>query len=427
VINQYLIHNETHLSLKIMGEQQDIRASGKAALNAMYELQNFFFALTSSGYSLAVQGARAEDGLFDVTIRTGHSIRTIRIEIPDDAVLYSPMTEMAVQRLKPGQQMRVRTFNPVTLTTGDILIRALRKETVSHGGGQCESTVLSADFEGIEFLSWMDANGKILRQETPLGWSMEACDPEEALSTTDGAEPTSDFLKAHAVPVRGRIPRPRSSTRLRIRLLGGTFGEKELTSRRQTVERISETSVDLDIRSEKIPDNAPAVEDIPGEYSRFLGSTPYVQADAPEIAARAKQIVKGSTDSLGMALKIHQWVHGNMRKMPTVSIPSALDVLRIMEGDCNEHTYLFVALARAVGLPSRIVVGLTYNEGSFYYHAWPAVYVGRWLEMDPTLGQAAVDATHIHLLEGELSEQMKLVRLIGVLKAEILDERAAER
>ena len=54
-------------------------------------------------------------------------------------------------------------------------------------------------------------------------------------------------------------------------------------------------------------------------------------------------------------------------------------------GDCNEHTVLFVALARALGLPARTAVGLVYLDGSFYYHAWPEVWLGEWVAVDPDL------------------------------------------
>jgi hypothetical protein len=64
-----------------------------------------------------------------------------------------------------------------------------------------------------------------------------------------------------------------------------------------------------------------------------------------------------------------------------------------------------------------------YMDGSFYYHAWPSVYVGKWLEMDPTSGQQAVDATHIAFFEGELADQLGLIRAIGRLDFEILEQK----
>jgi transglutaminase-like putative cysteine protease len=132
--------------------------------------------------------------------------------------------------------------------------------------------------------------------------------------------------------------------------------------------------------------------------------------------AKAREITEGSTDPRQAVLALYQWVNTKVAKIPTVSLPSALDVLLRPEGDCNEHTYLFVGLARAAGIPAKIRVGLTLHNGMFYYHAWPSVYLGDWVDMDPTLGQPAVGADHISLFEGELAEQMKLMGVLGRLR-----------
>ena len=109
---------------------------------------------------------------------------------------------------------------------------------------------------------------------------------------------------------------------------------------------------------------------------------------------------------------------------PTVSLPSALEVLRTRVGDCNEHTALYVALARAAGVPARIAVGLVYLRGAFYYHAWAEVYVetapgrGRWLAVDPTLNQFPADLTHIRLARGGLERQAAITSMIGRVQIE---------
>ena len=116
-----------------------------------------------------------------------------------------------------------------------------------------------------------------------------------------------------------------------------------------------------------------------------------------------------------------------LEKKPTVSLPSALEVLRTRVGDCNEHTALFVALARAAGIPARINVGLVAVRSAFYYHAWPEVYIaegkerGFWLPVDPTLNQFPADATHVRLARGGLDKQAAILPLIGRVKMTILD------
>jgi transglutaminase-like putative cysteine protease len=81
---------------------------------------------------------------------------------------------------------------------------------------------------------------------------------------------------------------------------------------------------------------------------------------------------------------------------------------------------LFVALARALGLPTRTAVGLVHIDGSFYYHAWPEVWLNEWVAVDPTLGQYPADASHLRFLNGGLARQVELIRLIGRLQLEVI-------
>jgi transglutaminase-like putative cysteine protease len=102
-------------------------------------------------------------------------------------------------------------------------------------------------------------------------------------------------------------------------------------------------------------------------------------------------------------------------------VSNALEVFKSRKGDCGEHAALFVALARAAGIPARPVVGITYwpPGNGFGYHAWAEVWVGQWIAVDPTQGTMAADATHVQLAGGDLAEQAKITMLIGKLKANI--------
>jgi hypothetical protein len=133
--------------------------------------------------------------------------------------------------------------------------------------------------------------------------------------------------------------------------------------------------------------------------------------------------LRGVSGSRARAEKLTRYVNALLDKKPTVSLPSAREVLRTKVGDCNEHTALFVAMARAAGIPARIAVGLVYIHGAFYYHAWPEVYLdgGVWLPVDPTLNQFPADATHLRLARGGLDKQAAILPLIGRLKITILD------
>jgi transglutaminase-like putative cysteine protease len=151
-----------------------------------------------------------------------------------------------------------------------------------------------------------------------------------------------------------------------------------------------------------------------------LRATPLIQSTDPRIVAAAKRAVGDTADPVVAARRLTDWVYHRLRKRITLSVPNATQVLEGGEGDCNEHTVLYVALARAVGLPARTAVGLVHIRGRFYYHAWPEVWLGRWVAVDPTLGQFPADASHLRFIIGGLARQVELIRLIGRLRLEVL-------
>lgn len=427
VTRRYTMKNDVVLNLNLMGAPERIRTTAEASLDALHRLQIFKMDIDSRAVSTRITGTRRGGTRFIVTIRTDTGIKQrTAVEIPDDTIIYSPVLEMAVLKLKPGQHVAIKTLEPLSMSPATVIIRALKGETITVGGREVNAKVLSSDYMGMSTRSWMDDEGNVLRQELPLsGFFAEACSPDEAMaagvSTPGEAE---DILKAMAVKCTGTIASPDECTSLKLRFTGASLSSPAATTHRQRiVERKSDSNCVMTVLAERPfspGENGPAAT---GDLSAFLSSTAFVQSDNPEIKARARKIV-GSRTGGEAAVEIYKWVYENVAKVPSPGMPSALDVLKKMEGDCNEHTYLFTALARAAGMPARIKVGVVYTRGAFYYHAWPAVFAaGRWVEMDPTFGQEAVDATHIVLAEGELGEQISLITLIGHLEAEILETK----
>ena len=119
---------------------------------------------------------------------------------------------------------------------------------------------------------------------------------------------------------------------------------------------------------------------------------------------------------------LSDWVFANLEKRPVLGIPDALTTLSTKMGDCNEHAALFAALARNVGIPTRVVAGVTFFENAFYYHAWNEVCLDdSWYSVDTTKNQFPADLSHIKFVEGETNEQVRIAALLGKLKIKILD------
>ncbi len=104
-----------------------------------------------------------------------------------------------------------------------------------------------------------------------------------------------------------------------------------------------------------------------------------------------------------------------------LGIPTAMDVLERRAGDPLGRALLLVALARAVGLPSRVIAGLLYANGQFFHHAWVELYLDDWVPADPTYGQIPADAGRIRLQAGRIARQIDLILLLGQLRIDVLE------
>jgi len=135
--------------------------------------------------------------------------------------------------------------------------------------------------------------------------------------------------------------------------------------------------------------------------------------------------VVGSTPGTwASARKLSRAVYERLDKVYGQSRDRASEVLKQGKGDCTEHSRLFVALCRAVGIRAREVKGLVYaNYGQggpgLYWHAWAEVKVGdAWIAVDPTFGQDVADATHIALGRGSRQDAISLVGSLRVSRAD---------
>jgi transglutaminase-like putative cysteine protease len=256
-----------------------------------------------------------------------------------------------------------------------------------------------------------------MREESPLGLLLVRESKVDALAG-NWRGTKRDFITASAIPLDNPITEE-SPSYLRVRLQNCDLEGFNLTSERQELHGDT-----LEITREDLLQVPGCAIPIGGkEMQEYLSPTPFIQSADPTLRRQAAEIIGDEHDALRAAMLIQQWVYRTIEKKPTLSIPSALDVLKLKVGDCNEHAVLFTALCRAAGIPSRFCAGLVYNQGSFYYHAWSEVFAGRWVSVDPALDQLPADATHIRLVEGGLDRQLEIVRLIGVLKVEVIEYR----
>jgi hypothetical protein len=420
------LQEDGRLQFSLLGAITPAILRTTARVDRNFQLQTFNFSLDPGTGPMAISGRL--DGLrlsLEIESPSGKRSEVRELKEPP-ALMLSVGRRLASEGLVAGAKREWTVFDPASMQNAPVQITIDDREIVAAGGRRgIPAFKVEMTFAGLKTTAWVTDTGEIVREESPMGLItvLETQEQATALSVSDRMR--SDMLEASAiVPAMGRhtITESRDVTRLKLRLTGADLSRSDLQGEGQRVDGDVVELVDPRLLK---PGRRPA------DLDRYLQPEAFIESDAPEIRAAALKMVDGVTGTRARAERLTREVNSYVEKRPTVSLPSALEVLRTRVGDCNEHTVLFVAMARSLGIPARINVGVAYVRGAFYYHAWPEVYIeegdglGLWLPVDPTFNQFPADATHVRLARGGLDQQAAIIPLIGRAEIAVVDLEVA--
>jgi hypothetical protein len=346
---------------------------------------------------------------------------------------------------KRGKTYRVPTFDPQQMQSRDVALTVMaeslfvvddsaRFDAAARVWKSALTDTVRAwhvvGEDGAGFDTWVDAQGRVVQAKQSAGITLRRMAYELAFenwriardaAAASGAAADRDIFESTAISA-GVSLSAQALPRLRVRLTGVSLDGYDLAGGRQSLRGdtlLVERAV-LPAKSYSLTTRAP---EFLARFRAELAAEPLLQSNDIAIVQKAIAITGLERDARRVAEKLNRWVHDSLAKEVTFSVPNALQVLRARRGDCNEHTQLYVALARAVGIPTRIATGLAYVRGKFYYHAWPEVWLDEWVPVDPTFGQFPADAAHLRFVVGGLGQQAELLRLIGNLEIQMVDGR----
>ena len=397
----YRFSSLSRLTLSMMGRTQFMRVKSSARVGPNLTLEAFEFELSTQDG--AFSGSGRVKGT-ELRLKGGKEARERVIQLMEPLYPAEALGRLVVSR-NPGSGARLSclVLDGAVMDTMRAEVRVVGRDTLD-GAGALRVAVRRA---GMEATVWLDSAGRVLKEETPLGLNSVRVTQQEALAGENDAG-RLDVLKLFRVEVEKPIAEPESVKRVVLELDGVDTTEYRLTGSTQRVVgaaplRVENTRIALPTEPVPLP--------VRGE-DELLRPTLSVQSDNPAVAARAREIVAGAKDAVLAVNRLLAWTYTALEKEATASFPNAVDVLRRRKGDCNEHAVLFAALCRAAGVPAKVVVGLVYLDGAFYYHAWNEVFLGYWIPVDPTFGQLPASALRLRLVEGEMSSQAQVLGVV---------------
>ncbi|HOX20894.1 MAG TPA: transglutaminase-like domain-containing protein [Gemmatimonadales bacterium] len=350
---------------------------------------------------------------------------TVEVRLPAGVLLPDAVPIRLASRagLKTGTTTSVAVLDPVELTVGVWDIRIGAESTIvvadsavmdSASGrwapaGLDTLRALRADWVeyGMPVRAWIDIGGAVIEKETPLGLA-ERRGPYEVVNS---GYPRRRPRNVQAAPLEVSTAEPAAAAPGRM-----TLG-----------------AVDLRLAAPRLV--TPWQDVVQGGLASRAGSPAVNRASTPRpdsVAARlptgplpARIVVDtrriAGSDTAGPADQVRRlavWVAASIQAgQPNLGGP--LQTLLKRRGDSSDRSELFVAMAQSLGIPARQVVGLLSTGGPLRYRAWAEVWLGAWMPVDPTLGQAPADPGHFRLLVDATARPTTVIPMLGAVRPAI--------
>lgn len=365
----------------------------------------FYARSTLSSTASTVDGQRRPDGNFTVTTTVGGAAHATTLSWPTGAVL-SEGQRLAMLKAAayPGQSYNMSMFDPASQAVAHVDMQVIGNEQVVLPEG---SMMLSHQRQvlhtarGVQIMDlWLDDQGHARKGTLGmLGRELEmlACSERCAMAPAQKV----DMFRAAMVGSPRVLPAAMRVTFLRYRIHMTEGSEPPaINTDEQHVSPLGNGDWLIDVGNAQ-----PGGEAAPDADDTLPNA--WVQSDAPVIRGLAAKAVGDTGDDLQKMRRLRSFVSDYITQHGLdVGYASALEVVQTRQGDCTEYAVLLAALARAEGIPTRVVTGMVYADryagGSrvFVPHAWVQSWInGRWQSFDAALRQ--FDSTHIALDMGD--------------------------
>jgi hypothetical protein len=400
--------SETKMVLNRLGTKVELGLLSSTEETAGGVLRRLVSELKASVLSTKTE-AVFRGGKIEVRTESGGKTYSRTLDAPGDLLGPEGIRRLTLAGLKTaGDSIEYRTFESELAAVTKGTRRVLSRESLTVGGRTIETLKVEETIEagGMIGTVWLDPAGEAVRQvmPTPFGEGVVVlADRASALAAASGGELPPEMFERSIIRANVRMPRAREISRLAVRLVGRNPGMAwpEIKLPSQTARVLPDGSLEIVIERGPAPSSQPPFPVRVMDANReFLEANAYIQSDDAGLKALAAGILGGEKRVFLAAEKLRRWVADNMTFDLGIAMAPSSEIFRDRRGTCVGYATLLAALARAAGIPSRVVIGYVYALGMFGGHAWTEILAGEtWIPIDAALPSGGIaDAARIGLL-----------------------------
>ena len=420
---RFELNSEAYLRFRLLMFDKTIKLRSHDRIAADLTLQSFEYDYNLDGNRQQLIGKRHDGRLEYMVISRGS---TSKLSVPLDGPLYSAACihmYPVLYGLELGRQYRYPVFDGETRTIQIVEQKILSFEESDLFEGPAYK--MKTRMQGQEVTTWLDPQGRPVLEMSMGGVIISALESKLAAQrylTEAAINKEETIIDFSLIRTEKKLKNPEKVSDLTIRISSKNAKFQTIRDDRQQCTDSGRTII-CRIRTRADPAGGSNEEQEPDNSQKYLLPSGSIPTGHPRVQNLSKSITKGKHETDQKITALTEWIRQNIRQEP-VDAFTAIDVLEGKRAECQGHALLYTALARSVGIPSRVVNGIVYSSDfkGFLYHAWAESLVkDRWVAVDPTLHQYPADATHIKFVEGENpSDLLPLINLIGNLRIEIL-------
>lgn len=419
----YEFYGESVVKMNSFAFSRDATFRETYRTNSDLSLRSFSVHQIIDGTPMTLRGEASPSGIRVLVEAKGTKKEKL---LKHRGALYPPMAMNIIPLIRgfePGRVYRISILESEDVKIKKIEISAVAAETSGTSG--------TIHLRNNQFLvdtdTWVAADGTPLKESVRDGLVETLEEEEKSIRKfiSESALARKDFITDFSLI---RTEKPVSGVTglkgLTVELSGVPDDAELPENSVQKTERREGGKALFTIDNSLLSASSPAPAGNPVALDDYLRPAQGIPSDKPETIARKAAIVGTEKSPAKVMEKLVLWV-ASQAKNAVSDGSSPVGTGPIGEVGSLAHARLYASLARAAGIPTKLVSGLVYvPDKGFLYHSWAESYVGKWIPVDPLFGEIPANATHLKLVEGDSEEAMvKLSKFIGNIQAKVLDQK----